>query len=503
MPEKDHILVRRTLGGDREAFGDLVERYGGLVRGVLMESMRRPEEVEDLAQDVFCKAYEDLGRLREPGKFASWLARIATNAAMAWLRRQQVRTREETRERVIQLALPPRLPDQIVEADEMSQALWAALDHLSPINRQVVVLFHLEQCSYQDIARFLDIGMATVRMRLFRARSQLRRELEAAHYQDYRPTERKAMRRKVLAGLPVLALPTAEVEALPWWQGLPVPAAKKILLVCFAGSVLLHLLGFDLIGSFWRGAENTAEIRLHLPAQQVVEAELLAVRRPDSLTEARLGEWRGSARPDEPGVDAIEVEQIQAARDEEAFERNLLSEALRPAAIPGLMHAAGEKVAGVPGADGSGDSTDVLQGWAGFYVGRVGHYVAGASGEVGGRRDNWHIDAQGFFEIVQPPPYAASISRNRLRIHLDNITREITVTDPDRILASGVAADGRQWEYSLAKHRDRIRGHMKVWAAGLDKDVHPTKWTSLDVQKVDPEWARYLRRYTVDIADIE
>ena len=164
----------------------------------------------------------------------------------------------------------------------------------------------------------------------------------------------------------------------------------------------------------------------------------------------------------------------------------------------------GTGVGASAGADGSAsDSTDILQGWAGFYVGRVGHYVAGADGGAGGRRDNWHIDAQGFFEIVQPSPYAASISRNRLRIHLDHITREITVTDPDRILASGVAADGRQWEYSLAKHRDRIKGHMKVWAADLDKDMHPTKWTSLDVQKVDPEWARYLRRHTVDIADIE
>ena len=69
MNAKDQILVRKTLAGDSEAFGDLVERYNRLVHGVILHKVRRPDEVEDLVQDVFCKAYQELPSLREPGKF--------------------------------------------------------------------------------------------------------------------------------------------------------------------------------------------------------------------------------------------------------------------------------------------------------------------------------------------------------------------------------------------------------------------------------------------------
>ena len=72
MAERDLILIRKTLEGDRNAFGDLVERYGRLVRGVIWETLRRPDEVEDLAQEVFFRAYEQLPKLRQPAKFASW-----------------------------------------------------------------------------------------------------------------------------------------------------------------------------------------------------------------------------------------------------------------------------------------------------------------------------------------------------------------------------------------------------------------------------------------------
>ena len=92
MALQDTWVIRRILSGDREAFGDLVGRYSGLVHGVILNKVRRPDEVEDLVQDVFCKAFEELPKLRDPNRFAPWPARIAQNRAQQWLRQRQTHT---------------------------------------------------------------------------------------------------------------------------------------------------------------------------------------------------------------------------------------------------------------------------------------------------------------------------------------------------------------------------------------------------------------------------
>ena len=91
MRVNDQKLVRETLAGKSEAFGDLVERYGRLVHGIILHKVRQSDEVEDLVQDVFCKAYQELSNLREHEKFAPWLARMASNRAQAWIRQRGVR----------------------------------------------------------------------------------------------------------------------------------------------------------------------------------------------------------------------------------------------------------------------------------------------------------------------------------------------------------------------------------------------------------------------------
>jgi RNA polymerase sigma factor (sigma-70 family) len=139
MAKSDRELVKKTLEGNRDAFGDLVERYSGLVHGVILHKVRRPDEVEDLVQDVFCKAYEDLGNLRDPGKFAPWLARIAVNKAQGWLRQLQTQQTYNQDDRVVgnQIAASGRAPDQMLETHETGGIVWEALDRLPPEYRQV------------------------------------------------------------------------------------------------------------------------------------------------------------------------------------------------------------------------------------------------------------------------------------------------------------------------------------------------------------------------------
>lgn len=218
MPIKDKLLVRRTLAGDREAFGDLVEKYGALVHGVIREKIRLADEVEDLVQEVFCRAYEELSKLQEPARFAPWLARISSNVALDWLRRRQVRHSSQYSS---QLATLPRIsqPDEILEELEDQHILWEALDRLSPEFRQIVVLFHIEECTQSDIARFLGITLPAVRWRLLRARQKLGKELKQALFRKAgkRPDTRRQVRDKILAALPLM--PFFLPEPTGGWMG--------------------------------------------------------------------------------------------------------------------------------------------------------------------------------------------------------------------------------------------------------------------------------------------
>lgn len=187
MAENDSALVRRTLEGDSAAFGALVKRYVKLVHGVIFEAVRRPEEVDDLSQDVFCKAYLELTKLREHSKFPHWLARMAGNASTDWLRSQQVRRRpqleEVAREGILDALLPgPRrekTADQKLALKEDCEVLMEALYRIKPEYRKVLILFHFEGCSYEQICSFLGLSFATVKMRLYKGRKQLRMEFEA------------------------------------------------------------------------------------------------------------------------------------------------------------------------------------------------------------------------------------------------------------------------------------------------------------------------------------
>ena len=110
MRVNDQKLVRETLAGKSEAFGDLVERYGRLVHGIILHKVRQSDEVEDLVQDVFCKAYQELSNLREHEKFAPWLARMASNRAQAWIRQRGVRQICQQNEGLMLRAADPHSP---------------------------------------------------------------------------------------------------------------------------------------------------------------------------------------------------------------------------------------------------------------------------------------------------------------------------------------------------------------------------------------------------------
>ena len=207
MPEKDQHLVGRTLAGDRNAFGDLVERYSGLVHGLILEITRRPDAVEELVQEVFCKTYEELASLRKPERFASWLYTIAANKAQEWLRRQRTRRRFEGAEGLLALDAPPLTPVTELEKEEAYTTLWEALDRRPPEYRRVLVLHFWEGCSYQSIGVFLGISTPAARWRALRAQSRLKQNVVGVLRERAGGATRGRRERqeKITSALPVVA----------------------------------------------------------------------------------------------------------------------------------------------------------------------------------------------------------------------------------------------------------------------------------------------------------
>ena len=166
----DAEIVRLTLAGRRSSFDVLVDRYRDHVYRLAYFKVRRPDEAEDLAQDAFVAAYHSLARLRDPGRFAPWLRRVAENVCNMHLRRAQLPT------------VP--LEDYHSQSDARGIERWLldsrihdALSKLSETNRLAATLFFVDGLSQKEIAAFLDVPVTTVKRRINLSRAQLRKEL--------------------------------------------------------------------------------------------------------------------------------------------------------------------------------------------------------------------------------------------------------------------------------------------------------------------------------------
>ena len=93
MSPQDCALVHRARDGDTRAFGILIERYSPLVYSEVLRYVKQSDDADDLVQDVFCKAFQQINRLQHPQLFPVWLRRSATNTALSWGRSRQCRTR--------------------------------------------------------------------------------------------------------------------------------------------------------------------------------------------------------------------------------------------------------------------------------------------------------------------------------------------------------------------------------------------------------------------------
>ncbi len=169
--ENEAELATRARGGDRVAFGQLVERFAPQARRVARAVLQDPHDADDAAQDAFLAALVKLDQYDPRRPFGPWLMRIVANAATDRRRRRTVRQVEP---------LAPELtgggprPDREAEQSALGDRLRAALAELPERRRIAVVLFDVEGYSHAEIAQILGIPEGTVRSEVFHARRRLR-----------------------------------------------------------------------------------------------------------------------------------------------------------------------------------------------------------------------------------------------------------------------------------------------------------------------------------------
>lgn len=229
MPEtSDNQLLELCLAGDRDAYGQLVERYQGLVCSLTYSGCGNLAQSQDLAQETFITAWNKLRDLRERDKFKSWLCGIARNLIANARRRQ---SRAATEGAIPMADVPERAdtfpsPSDRAISDDEAELVWQSLEEIPENYREPLVLFYREEQSIERVAEALDLSQDAVKQRLSRGRRLLKERVASlveSALSGSRPG--KAFTIAVLAALPNL-VPQAAIAGVAATAAKGAPAAK-------------------------------------------------------------------------------------------------------------------------------------------------------------------------------------------------------------------------------------------------------------------------------------
>lgn len=182
--DTDKELVRRVQRGERRAFDLLFLRYQHKIHALVGRYLRRPEEVEDVAQEAFIKAFRALPRFRGESAFYTWLYRIAINTAKNHLASKSRRPRpvaldanDATTAEMAEALKDENGPESALRSDELRTAVVRALESLPEDLRSALTLREFDGLSYAEIAAIMACPVGTVRSRIFRARESVDRHI--------------------------------------------------------------------------------------------------------------------------------------------------------------------------------------------------------------------------------------------------------------------------------------------------------------------------------------
>ncbi len=176
----DAQLVARSLRQDHEAFGQLIDRHASAIVNLAYRMVGNRAEAEDLAQEAFLTAFKALATFRADSKFSTWLYRIAANKCKDWLRAKRPGQGPydlDADEVLDSHVAERRTPEVLLSQQQVAQELEQAIQRLPPLYREAFVLKHVEGLNYEEMEQILGVSGDTLKMRVYKGRLQLSREL--------------------------------------------------------------------------------------------------------------------------------------------------------------------------------------------------------------------------------------------------------------------------------------------------------------------------------------
>ena len=177
--QTDLELISKAIAGREDGFEGLVRRYQRPITSYVFRMLGDYDSALDVTQEVFIKVYNSLSRYSSEYKFSTWLYRIAHNAAIDHIRRnsvvgQSLETEAADGTYQLQLESPLPSPEQNRERSEWKAEIKAVIGLLPPAYRELILLRHSQDLSYDEIADVTGLPLGTVKNRLFRAREMMR-----------------------------------------------------------------------------------------------------------------------------------------------------------------------------------------------------------------------------------------------------------------------------------------------------------------------------------------
>jgi RNA polymerase sigma factor (sigma-70 family) len=189
---EDRQLIADALAGRQYAYRRLMDKYHRAISLLIVRMVGTQQvEVEDLTQEAFIKAFNSLASFNNEFAFSTWLYKIATNNCIDHLRKRKLKTFSIDRpvagdedNRQYEIPDESHVPDGSILRDQQTNTIQQAIDNLPEKYRQVIILRHQEEKSYEEIAAELDLPLGTVKAHIFRAREMLYKQLrgKVGHY---------------------------------------------------------------------------------------------------------------------------------------------------------------------------------------------------------------------------------------------------------------------------------------------------------------------------------
>jgi RNA polymerase sigma-70 factor (ECF subfamily) len=179
-------LIKSVCDGEREAFYELVRPYERMIYATAIAVLKNPADAEEVAQEAVMKAFSNLSRFRAESKFSTWLIQITYNEARMKVRkaRQQLYESIDEQQQNEEGDFWPKdfadwrpIPSEVLEQNEIRQAVQDAIHSLSPEYREVLILRDVQHLNIKETATILGLSKGNVKTRLRRARLQLRDSL--------------------------------------------------------------------------------------------------------------------------------------------------------------------------------------------------------------------------------------------------------------------------------------------------------------------------------------